>query len=66
MFETENIEVFGLGTEKDKDKQLKEWEFDKKEALRRSGLNIRKSDGQLDKELLKMAGIIDEDKRQDR
>ncbi|KAG0746191.1 hypothetical protein G6F57_008818 [Rhizopus arrhizus] len=66
LFETENIEVFGLGTEKDKDKQLKEWEFDKKEALRRSGLNIRKSDGQLDKELLKMAGIIDEDKRQDR
>ncbi|ORE12081.1 hypothetical protein BCV72DRAFT_310987 [Rhizopus microsporus var. microsporus] len=66
IFETVDVEVFGLGTEKDKEKQLKEWEFERKEAQRRSGLNIRLSDGELDKELLKMAGIIDEDKRQDR
>jgi hypothetical protein len=65
-FDTENIEVFGLGNEKDRTKQAKEWQFEKQEAARRSGLNIRKADGQLDKELLKMAGIIDEDKRQDR
>lgn len=65
-FDTENIEVFGLGNEKDREKQAKEWKFEKQEADRRAGLNIRTTDGQLDKELLKMAGIIDEDKRQDR
>ncbi|KAI8095737.1 TLD-domain-containing protein [Thamnidium elegans] len=65
-FDTENIEVFGLGNEKDRERQAREWKFDQKEAERRSGLNIRKGDGELDKELLKMAGIIDEDNRQDR
>jgi hypothetical protein len=65
-FETENIEVFGLGNEHDREKQAKEWKFERDEAARRAGLNIRQADGALDKELLKMAGIIDEDKRQDR
>lgn len=65
-FDTENIEVFGLGNEKDRERQAREWKFDQKEAERRSGLNIRKGDGELDKELLKLAGIIDEDNRQDR
>ncbi|KAI9487824.1 MAG: TLD-domain-containing protein [Benjaminiella poitrasii] len=65
-FDTVNIEVFGLGNEKDREKQLKEWNFEKQEAARRAGVNIRLSDGQLDKELLKMAGIINEDMRQDR
>ncbi|CAO3637804.1 unnamed protein product [Mucor hiemalis] len=65
-FDTENIEVFGLGNEKDREKQAKEWKFEKQEADRRAGLNIRHTDGKLDKELLKMAGIIDEDNRQDR
>lgn len=65
-FETDNIEVFGLGTAKDRETQAKEWQFEKKEASRRAGLNIRTAEGDLDKELLKMAGIIDEDKRQER
>ncbi|GAA5799064.1 hypothetical protein HPULCUR_004473 [Helicostylum pulchrum] len=65
-FDTENIEVFGLGNEKDRERQAREWKFDQNEAERRSGLNIRKGDGELDKELLKLAGIIDEDNRQDR
>lgn len=64
-FETENIEVFGLGNEKDRERQAREWKFDQQEAERRAGLNIRQADGALDKELLKMAGIIDEN-RQDR
>lgn len=63
-FDTENIEVFGLGNEKDRERQAREWKFDQQEAERRNGLNIRKSDGNVDKELLKMAGIIDE--RQER
>ncbi|CAO0794872.1 unnamed protein product [Mucor circinelloides] len=66
QFDTEDIEVFGLGNEKDRERQAKEWQFEKQEAARRAGINIRQSDGQLDKELLKMAGIIDEDRRQDR
>jgi hypothetical protein len=66
QFDTEDIEVFGLGNEKDRERQAKEWQFEKQEAARRAGVNIRQSDGQLDKELLKMAGIIDEDRRQDR
>lgn len=60
------VEVFGLGTERDKQRQEAEWRFDKKEAQRRAGLNIRQTDGALDKDLLKMAGIIDMDNRQDR
>ncbi|KAG2192788.1 hypothetical protein INT47_011401 [Mucor saturninus] len=63
-FDTENIEVFGLGNEKDRERQAREWKFDQQEAERRNGLNIRQADGNLDKELLKMAGIIDE--RQER
>ncbi|KAI8376997.1 TLD-domain-containing protein [Blakeslea trispora] len=66
LFETENIEVFGLGNEKDRERQAREWKFERQEADRRAHLNIRKADGDLDKELLKMAGIIDEDNRQDR
>lgn len=63
-FDTENIEVFGLGNEKDRERQAREWKFEQQEADRRNGLNIRQADGKLDKELLKMAGIIDE--RQER
>lgn len=63
-FVTENIEVFGLGNEKDRERQAREWKFEQQEAERRNGLNIRQSDGNLDKELLKMAGIISE--RQER
>ncbi|OBZ85780.1 Restriction of telomere capping protein 5 [Choanephora cucurbitarum] len=66
LFETDNIEVFGLGNEKDRERQAREWKFERQEADRRAHLNIRQADGDLDKELLKMAGIIDEDNRQDR
>ncbi|KAI8974338.1 TLD-domain-containing protein [Pilobolus umbonatus] len=65
-FDVVNIEVFGLGGEKERAIQAKEWLFETQEAARRAGLNIRKTDGELDKELLKMAGIIDMDSRQDR
>ncbi|KAI7855780.1 TLD-domain-containing protein [Circinella umbellata] len=66
-FETINIEVFGLGSEKARRVQEREWDFEKKEALRRSGLQFRQADGnQVDRELLRMAGIIDDDNRQER
>ncbi|KAG0172612.1 Restriction of telomere capping protein 5 [Apophysomyces sp. BC1034] len=63
-FETINVEVFGLGNNKARVLQEKEWEFEKREALRRAGLNIRQSDNAIDKELLKMAGIIDENREE--
>ncbi|KAF7722439.1 Restriction of telomere capping protein 5 [Apophysomyces ossiformis] len=63
-FETINVEVFGLGNNKARALQEKEWAFEKREALRRAGLNIRQSDNSIDKELLKMAGIIDENREE--
>ncbi|KAI8049146.1 TLD-domain-containing protein [Gilbertella persicaria] len=64
QFDTEDIEVFGLGSEKDRERQAREWKFEKQEAERRASLNMRQSDGNLDKELLKMAGIIDENRQE--
>ncbi|CAO3610681.1 unnamed protein product [Cunninghamella echinulata] len=60
-FETLHVEVFGLGNEKLTQLQKKAWQFEAKEALRRQGLQIRQSDGQVDKEILRMAGIIQGD-----
>ncbi|KAI9243399.1 TLD-domain-containing protein [Phascolomyces articulosus] len=66
-FDTINIEVFGLGSEKARQVQEREWDFEKREALRRAGLQFRQADGnQVDRELLRMAGIIDDDNRQER
>ncbi|KAI9310468.1 TLD-domain-containing protein [Dichotomocladium elegans] len=65
-FETVNIEVFGLGDDKARKIQDREWEFEKREAQRRAGLQFRQADGKaVDKELLRMAGLIDEDNGQD-
>ncbi|KAG1097906.1 hypothetical protein G6F42_018090 [Rhizopus arrhizus] len=36
QFDTEDIEVFGLGNEKDRERQAKEWQFEKQEAARRA------------------------------
>ncbi|CDH60702.1 hypothetical protein RO3G_10250 [Lichtheimia corymbifera JMRC:FSU:9682] len=66
-FETVNIEVFGLGDEKARQIQEREWNFEKREALRRAGLQFRQDHGnKVDRELLRMAGIIDDDNRQER
>ncbi|KAI9488067.1 TLD-domain-containing protein [Zychaea mexicana] len=66
-FETIDIEVFGMGSEKARKVQEREWEFEKREAVRRAGLQFRQADGnQVDRELLRMAGIIDDDNRQER
>ncbi|RUS18358.1 hypothetical protein BC938DRAFT_476010, partial [Jimgerdemannia flammicorona] len=65
-FEIIEIEVFGIGGEGAKDTQRKEWEFELKEATRRATVHIRKDRLQGDKEILKLAGIIDEEKRHDR
>ncbi|KAI8376073.1 TLD-domain-containing protein [Radiomyces spectabilis] len=59
-FETMRIEVFGLGGEKARQQQKRAWLFEKEEALRRAGVQIRQEGGNVDKEILRMAGIIDE------
>ncbi|RIA94395.1 TLD-domain-containing protein [Glomus cerebriforme] len=61
-FEVVEIEVFGLGGDLAKEKQEKEWEWEEVEAAKRSGGYKRNSNNE-DKELLKLAGIIDEDSR---
>ncbi|KAI8148418.1 TLD-domain-containing protein [Fennellomyces sp. T-0311] len=65
-FETANIEVFGLGSEKARQVQEREWEFEKREAMRRAGLQFRQADQSVDRELLRMAGIINDEARQER
>lgn len=65
-FETINVEVFGLGDAKARQQQERAWEFEKREALRRSGLQLRHGDQEMDRELLRMAGIINDENRQER
>ncbi|CAO3634802.1 unnamed protein product [Cunninghamella blakesleeana] len=60
-FETLHVEVFGLGNEKLTQLQKKAWQFETQEANRRAGVQIRQQDGQVDKEILRMAGIIQGD-----
>ncbi|RGB22983.1 TLD-domain-containing protein [Rhizophagus diaphanus] len=63
-FEVIEIEVFGLGGDLAKEKQEKEWEWEEAEAAKRSGFK-RSGNKEEDKEILKLAGIIDEDSRKE-
>ncbi|KAI8337748.1 TLD-domain-containing protein [Chlamydoabsidia padenii] len=60
-FDIEHLEVFGLGDEKMTLAQKKAWAFEHQDATRRAGVQIRQQDGQVDKEILIMAGIIQDD-----
>lgn len=65
-FDVVEVEVFGLGGEEAKAVQVKEWNFENKEATRRATIHVRKEGAAVDKDMLKLAGIIDEERRQDR
>ncbi|KAL0077031.1 TLD-domain-containing protein [Phycomyces blakesleeanus] len=65
-FQTVDMEVFGLGNEKARNAQEKEWQFEQREAMKRAGVNIRRDDQSVDKEMLRMAGIINDEDRQER
>ncbi|KAI9028166.1 TLD-domain-containing protein [Phycomyces nitens] len=65
-FQTVDMEVFGLGNEKARNAQEKEWQFEQREAMKRAGVNIRREDQSVDKEILRMAGIINDEDRQER
>jgi len=59
-FDIVEIIVVGFGGKESLEAQRKAWEFEKNEAERRNNVNLRNADGELDKNFLKMAGIIDE------
>ncbi|RUS19914.1 TLD-domain-containing protein [Endogone sp. FLAS-F59071] len=65
-FDVVEVEVFGFGGEEAKAAQVKEWNFENKEATRRATVHVRKEGAAIDKDILKLAGIIDEERRQDR
>ncbi|GES95631.1 TLDc domain containing protein 2 [Rhizophagus clarus] len=58
-FEVLEIDVVGMGGEGVREKQRKEWKWENNESLKRS--NSRKEG--VDKEILKMAGVIDDSVR---
>ncbi|KAH8550917.1 TLD-domain-containing protein [Umbelopsis sp. PMI_123] len=65
FFETASIEAFGLGGQRARMTQADDWQFDRKEAEKRAGVNIRKDGKGVDRQLLQMAGVIEDDGSQD-
>ncbi|CAG8537337.1 336_t:CDS:2 [Paraglomus occultum] len=62
-FEVIEIEVFGLGGDMAKQKQESEWLWEEKDVKKRRSL--KSNSGKVDNELLKMAGVINEDLRRE-
>jgi hypothetical protein len=61
-FEIEEIEVWGCGGDEVAEAQRKEWAWQEREAEARRRINLGTGDAELDRELLKMAGIISGDR----
>ncbi|KAH7079128.1 restriction of telomere capping protein 5 [Paraphoma chrysanthemicola] len=57
-FEIEELEVWGCGGDEVAEAQRKEWAWQEREAEARRRINLGTGDVELDRELLKMAGII--------
>jgi hypothetical protein len=57
-FEIEELEVWGCGGDEVAEAQRKEWAWQEREAEARRRINLGTGDQELDRELLKMAGII--------
>ncbi|KAF2030298.1 restriction of telomere capping protein 5 [Setomelanomma holmii] len=57
-FEIEELEVWGCGGDEVAEAQRKEWAWQEREAEARRRINLGTGDAELDRELLKMAGII--------
>lgn len=58
-FEVEAVEVWGVGGEEEMERQKKAWEWEEREAQRRRDVNVRQGDVEANRELLKMAGLIE-------
>lgn len=61
-FEIESLEVWGCGGDEVAEAQRKEWAWQEREAEARRRINLGTGDAELDRELLKMAGIISGDR----
>ncbi|KAH9868290.1 Restriction of telomere capping protein 5 [Plenodomus biglobosus] len=61
-FEIESLEVWGCGGDEVAEAQRKEWAWQEREAEARRRINLGTGDQELDRELLKMAGIISGDR----
>jgi hypothetical protein len=59
-FEIDCLEVWGCGGDEVAEAQRKEWAFQEREAEARRRINLGTGDQEADRELLKMAGIINE------
>lgn len=57
-FEVESLEVWGCGGDDVAEAQRKEWAFQEREAEARRRINLGTGDIEADRELLKMAGLI--------
>lgn len=57
-FEITDMEVWGCGGDEVAEAQRKEWAWQEREAEARRRINLGTGDVELDRELLKMAGII--------
>ncbi|KAK7544452.1 restriction of telomere capping protein 5 [Phyllosticta citribraziliensis] len=59
-FMIESIEVWGCGGDDEAETQRKAWAFEEREAAARRRINLGTGDVEADRELLKMAGLIQE------
>lgn len=61
-FEVESLEVWGCGGDDVAEAQRKEWAWQEREAEARRRINLGTGDAEMDRELLRMAGIISENR----
>ncbi|KAL6712502.1 Restriction of telomere capping protein 5 [Coniothyrium glycines] len=61
-FEIQSLEVWGCGGDEVAEAQRREWAWQEREAEARRRVNLGTGDKELDRELLKMAGIISENR----
>ncbi|KAI8937524.1 Restriction of telomere capping protein 5 [Plenodomus lindquistii] len=61
-FEIESLEVWGCGGDEVAEAQRREWAWQEREAEARRRVNLGTGDAEMDRELLKMAGIISGDR----
>ncbi|KAF2102955.1 hypothetical protein NA57DRAFT_71939 [Rhizodiscina lignyota] len=62
-FEIDALEVWGVGGEAQAEEQRQAWKWEEAEAERRRRINLGTGDQETDRELLRMAGIINDSSR---
>ncbi|KAJ3337575.1 hypothetical protein HDU93_000818, partial [Gonapodya sp. JEL0774] len=57
--DVQEVTAFGMGGWAGWERQRREMEFEKSAAMKRAEVNVRKAGGEIDREILKMAGLLD-------